>query len=381
MATIIQLITKLELGGAQDNTLYTCKRLLESGHRVILIASEGMLLFKAKEIKALEIILIDSLVREINPIKDFITFVELIKIFRKIKPDLVHTHSSKAGILGRFAAAISGFKAIHTIHGFGINPFQNKLLRIFLILLERIASFFTLRLIAVSREDINKGVNWGMGDRDKYILIRSGIKLGYQSVPPDDIVAMLSHKKDNQFIVGTVSCLKHQKNPLTFVEIAKRIDNAFFIFVGDGELKDRFLKKVSDYKIEERVIFLGWRYDARDIISLFDCFVLTSLWEGLPRVLLEAIDSGVPIVASNIDGNKEVVFENRNGFLVEPYDVPGFVDRIKQVLKENKRFKEETRKISIDKEFISEFGIETMGDKLVELIEGLYTASLKRETL
>jgi glycosyltransferase involved in cell wall biosynthesis len=256
-----------------------------------------------------------------------VALFKLISIFRKEDIDLVHTHSSKAGILGRWAARLAGVPiVVHTIHGWGFHNRQNFLIRGFYVFLERITAGITDRLIIVSESDIEKGLNAGIARADKYTLIRYGIPMQKFTCCEFDIKKRkeeLGIRTDSP-VVGMVACLKPQKNILDFIKMAsivlKERPNVQFILVGDGILRKKAERLIELKGYKKNIILLGWRKDVDRIIPVFDIVVLTSLWEGLPIALLEAMACAKPIVAYNVDGTKEIVEDGVNGYLVKARD-------------------------------------------------------------
>ena len=189
---VAHIITKLELGGAQLNTLFTLAQLNRNEYEPILISgSGGMLVEEARTLDDVEVYLIPELVREMRPLSDLKALYKIKAILRELKKDgkkggaagavhpiIVHTHSSKAGILGRWAAYLSGIKLIiHSVHGFGFNNFQSPLVRSLYVFLERMTSFITRKFIAVSASNITTGVERGIFTEDRVALIRSGIDI------------------------------------------------------------------------------------------------------------------------------------------------------------------------------------------------------------
>jgi len=326
---VLHIITRLIIGGAQENTMLTAELLDKKKFDVEVLSgsqtgSEGSLIEEIKK-RGIKLKIENYLVREINPIKDFIALIKLYKIIKKGNYKIVHTHSSKAGIAGRFAAWFAGVPVIiHTVHGWGHTPYQHPVIRNFYILLEKITQKMSNRLIAVSPKDIDKGLKQGIATKKKYIVIRSGIetdRFGKCKISKNEMKKKLNIP-ENSIVIGTVTRLSPQKAPLDFIKacsiIAKKNNNAFFVIVGDGNLRFDAEQMVKDLKIENRFIFTGLRRDVPELMTAFDIFVLSSLWEGLPRVLPQAMATGLPIVATSIDGSAEAVEDGLNGFLVPP---------------------------------------------------------------
>ena len=341
---VCHVITRLELGGAQENTLYTVTH-LRAPFEATLVCGPGGLLDDEAKSRGVPIRFVPSLVRQVSPARDLAALRALTRIFRETRPDIVHTHSSKAGILGRLAARRAGVaKVVHTIHGYGFNARQPFWRRRLFLSLERLAARRTDRFIAVSRANLEEGVRLGLFTADRVSLIRSGVDLrefagasrspGRQGVPgglrrelglPEDVP-----------LVGMVACLKPQKDPLTFVEVAARVvrelPDAVFVLAGDGELRDPVERRVADLRLGGRVRLLGWRRDIPDVMAGLDVLLHTSLWEGLPRVLPEAIASGVPVVATGVDGTLDILQDGVTGIVRAPGDIEGLARGVLRLL-------------------------------------------------
>lgn len=337
---VAHIITKLELGGAQENTLFTVKNLDRNRFVPILITgNEGTLLEEAFKLDEVKIHLVPQLLREISPIKDLAAIYTIYKILKETRPEIVHTHSSKAGIIGRWAAYLAGVPIIiHSIHGFGFHESQGKVTRRLFIILERLTSMITDRFIVVSRENIKKGERFKIFRKERVRLIRSGIDMPRFRDPVVDRNAIkkgLGLDPDLP-LVGMVACLKPQKAPLDFIMMASQVRQRFpsvnFIIVGDGELRDEVTEMISRLDLNAQMVLAGWRRDIPEIMKSLDIFVLTSRWEGLPRVILEARAAGLPIVATRVDGSQEVIIDTVNGYLVEPGDVKGMAERVIRLL-------------------------------------------------
>jgi glycosyltransferase involved in cell wall biosynthesis len=376
---IVHIITKLELGGAQQNTLFTVEHLNREHFQPYLITNdEGILVSEAMRLRGVTTFLLPELIREINPLMDIRALLKIRGILKSLKKRdaamIVHTHSSKAGILGRWGARLAGADVvIHTIHGFGFNEHQPSPIRAFIMLLEKLTAMITDKLIAVSKANIQKGVENGIFPVQKAVLIRSGIEVEeFRGVKID------KREKKKELgveptlpLVTMIGCLKPQKAPLDYVEVAHLVlkeKNTYFILVGDGILRERVEKRVAALGLGKRFRLLGWRRDIPEILAATDVFCLTSLWEGLPRVLPQAMSIGVPIVATKVDGTPEAVTDGVNGFLLEPHDVKGMAEKIVYFLDHPEK--------AIDmgdrgKETVEEFDIWKMLSEQEELYLGL----------
>jgi glycosyltransferase involved in cell wall biosynthesis len=340
---VFHVITKLELGGAQKVVLMTLERLpADQYDRALVTGTEGLLVDEATQIPGVRVLWVPSLVREIRPLKDLIAFFELWKLFRRERPDVVHTHSSKAGILARWAAKLAGVPVIfHTVHGFSFNDFQRPTVRGTYQWLERVTAGITHKLVMVSYANAEKGEQLGIFKRGDWILCRAGIYLDdFMQAGPRRRKLSAWGVPENRVVVGMVSNFKPQKSPVDFVEVAakvlKQTDSVHFVMAGDGELRPAVESCIRRHGIAGNVTLLGWQQDMPETYRNLDVVVLTSLWEGLPCVFSEAMASELPIVATNVDGAREAVINGENGFLHEPHDVDGIASSVFRLVMDQK---------------------------------------------
>lgn len=351
--TVVHIITRLELGGAQQNTLFTVAHLDRERYAPVLISgTEGLLVDEARHLPGVRTLLIPELVREIRPLKDLTALIKIVRILRMFKRRvrgrggttdgaiIVHTHSSKAGILGRWAAWLAGIRCIiHTVHGFSFHQFQPRLTRAVYVFLERITASITSAFILVSRANMEEGIREKLFTPDKSVLIRSGIDISeYQSVQCDRMAVRATLGIANgDPVVAMVACFKPQKAPLDFIKTAHLVlaeyPEAEFLMVGDGELRSRIEALADELHIADKVHLVGWRTNVPQIMHAIDLLVLTSLWEGLPRVLPQAMAAGIPVVASDVNGSREAIRDGFNGFLMQPHDIQGMAGKILYLLK------------------------------------------------
>jgi len=343
-AVVAHVITLLEWGGAQENTLATVAGLDPALFEPILVAGKGGLLdARAAALPGCRFVTVSSLVRPVSPARDLAALFALWRIFRRLKreangrPLLVHTHSSKAGILGRAAARAAGADAIvHSVHGFGFHDGQPALVRRFFVLLERLASRWTDAFVAVAGENVKTGVRERIFSEGRCRLIRSGFDTARFSSGSRERGRRALGVPEGAPVVGTVAVFKPQKAPLDFVAAAARIaaavPDAWFAVAGDGELRPAVEAAVRRAGLAHRFRLLGWRNDVPDLLKAFDVFLLTSRWEGLPRVVPQALLAGTPVVATAVDGTREIVTDGVDGFLVPPGDVEGLAARAVEIL-------------------------------------------------
>ncbi|MDD5255121.1 MAG: glycosyltransferase family 4 protein [Candidatus Omnitrophica bacterium] len=321
---LLYVITKLELGGAQTQLLALIKSLDQDKFRPFLFtAAEGFLLADFSSLNGLTLVKSRCLERNINPLKDLCAVIEIYRFIKKNNIDIVHTHSSKAGIIGRCAARLAGARVIiHSVHGWSFNDFQAPWKKMLFTWLERRAAGACDALVVVSEHDRQKGMSLRIGSREKYRLIRYGISWpGLQEGSREGARKALGIPAD-AVVIGTVSCLKPQKSPVGFVRLAQalhaRFPQARFLLVGDGILRKKVERLAQKGHLEKALYLCGWQRDIPRILSAMDIFVLTSLWEGLPIAVLEAMAASLPVVATDTGGIKEVVSDGESGFLVGP---------------------------------------------------------------
>ncbi len=336
---VFHVITKLELGGAQKVTLMTLERLPRDQYEVGLVTGpEGLLVEWANRIPDIHRVWIPTLVREVRPLKDALAFVKLWDLFRRERPQVVHTHSSKAGILGRWAARLAGVPVIfHTAHGFGFNDFQRPLVRNFYLWMERITTKVTTKLVVVSYANADKGERSGIFERKDWVLCRDAISVEQFMQPgPRRRKLVEWNIPENKVVVGMVACFKPQKSPIDFVDIAARVlgesSDAHFVMAGDGELRPAIEARIREHGIGEHITLLGWQSDMPEVYRNLDLVVLTSLWEGLPCVFSEAMACALPIVATNVDGAREAILDGDNGYLHEPHDIEGMANSVLRLI-------------------------------------------------
>lgn len=339
---VTHILTRPELGGAQANTLHTVRHLDRRRFAPSLITSpDGPLAGEAAAIPDAEIVFVRDLVREIRPLTDWQAADELVRVLQALAPDIVHTHSSKAGVLGRWAARRAGVPVVvHTVHGFPFHDHQSLIARSVFVGVERVMARCTDRFICVSHADIAKGERHRIFTSERVTLIRSGIDLSAcrsasgQGVALRDALGV----PDDAPLVGMVACFKPQKDPVTFVRIAaevhRELPEARFLMVGDGALRGAVEAARRAAGLDDVVLLPGWRRDIPAVMDACDVVALTSLHEGLPRVVPEAMACSRPVVATAVDGTPELVTDGETGYLVPPGSVRMAADRIMQLLRD-----------------------------------------------
>lgn len=394
---VVHIITKLELGGAQGNTLYTVENLDKEKFDVYLVCGKGGILDKKavnlSKRQNIKLYFVDTLVREINFIKDFLALKDLLFILDEIKPDIIHTHSSKAGILGRIAGHIlrlldkNSLKIIHTFHGFGFNEYQKLFVKWFYIILEKFVARFSNILIFVSNANMETAQKYKIGSKEKYLLIRSGIKISlYQRTSLDEKLKQKTRQELNvskqNIVITTIGPFKPQKNLSDFIKLCNNImtsdkleekikQRIIFLVAGDGEQRNQLEQLVGAFKLNTKIKFLSWYENIPGLISITDIFVMTSLWEGLPRAAVEALVSGVPVVSYNTDGLKDIIVSDINGYTAPAKKFNLLANYIVELLNNEKKL--EQLKSNARKTINETFDI----DYMVKQQEELYLTLIK----
>jgi glycosyltransferase involved in cell wall biosynthesis len=336
---VLHAITMLELGGAQRNTLDTVARLDRSRFAVGLACAEhGVLLEEARSIPNATLFELPHLKREVDPGADLRAVGELRRAIRAFQPHIVHTHSSKAGVLGRLAARREGVpRVVHSIHGFGFGAHQLAPVRAAFLAAERLAAPWTDAFIAVSRRNAADGVALGLFEPHQVRVIRSGIDLAAFRAPAGG--AALRRElgiPESAPVVVQVSCFKPQKAPERFVlaaaQVRMRCPDAHFVLVGDGKLRPQLERLRRQLGLEGRLHLPGWRRDVPAVFAAARVATLTSRFEGLPRVVVEALAAGVPVVAMAVEGVEEVLRPGIDGFLVGEGDVAALAEKVSLLL-------------------------------------------------
>lgn len=328
---VAHVITQLELGGAQRNTLYTVGHLNRTAFDTTLICGKGGLLDPEAERGDWKTFFIPSLVRPVRPDQDLLAFIALYKHFRQHKPHILHTHSSKAGILARLAGYFAGVPVIiHTFHGFGFTPRQSSFVRWFYVSLEKLCALLSTHLIFVSKDNQSEAETLGIGRRVPSSLIRSGIAM--QTPTPVLTLRQELGLPENAWVVSCVGNFKPQKNPLDLIRVAaaalKENPQIHFLLIGDGELREQAQALAQEAGLTTQIHFLGWREDIPSLLAVSDSFLLTSLWEGLPRALVEAFAAGRPAVAYGVNGVRDILIDGENGFLIPAGDTARAADKV-----------------------------------------------------
>ena len=384
---VCHVITKPELGGAQLSTLNILSSLPRDKYDIFVItSSKGTLSPEFRDLKRAKSFLLPSLTRPINPILDILAFIHIYAIYSCNNFDIVHTHSSKAGMIGRWAAWLAGVPVIiHTVHGWPFYEGQSWALKGFYIFLERITAKLTTRIIGVSKKDIETGLKHKIAPKQKFVFIKYGIPLSkFRRLTPSSCPLPKGEKErmrtqlgitNNDPIVGMISCLKPQKAPMDYIKacikIYEKVPNVNFLLVGDGVLKARCKRALIATDLNGRFIFTGWRMDVSQILDILDVVVLTSRWEGMPISVIEALCKGCLVVATNVGGTPELVKDGITGYITRPGSYEEVAMKVLKILEDPNSFSKMKREasLSIDDSFDV--------NRMISEIDSLYKYTIK----
>ena len=383
---ILYFITRLDQGGAQASVLSTLKTINKQQFDTYLATGPGGRLdhkFKGEEGHLFFIKALKHDVKAKYVFHDWVALVQMGLVLRKVRPDLVHTNAPTAGMVGRVAARILWRKAkvVHTFHGLGFAKEQGEKHFKFFVWVEKTCAKFTDVLVFVSRKNAAEAKELGIGKGVRCEIIRAGVN--FNPILPlkfDPVAkkASLNIPANAKIVLALANC-KPLKNPLHFVfaayKVLQQMKNVYFIFTGDGPLKDQVCTLVKNLNIEKQVLFPGWRNDALELLAISDVYASVSLREGLPMSLLEAMSMRVPAVCYDVDGISEVITNNKTGFLVQPSDINTFADKLKVLLKHPQLL--ERFEANIDRRDFSEFTATTTVKKQERLYRSLVPPTKK----
>ena len=375
MVRILFVITLSELGGAQKVVYHLTAGLPPGEFEVDVVCSPGGELVQwLKDLpRGVRVIELPELKRNISPVDDLAVLCKLYALMKREGYQVVHCHSSKAGILGRVAAFFAGVpRILFTVHGWVITGYQGYFTRLFYTWVERLAGAMSTKVICVSEYDRSKGRNLRLAVSQKLHLVYNGMPVSKKRAGA--LRDELSLKKED-VIIGTVARLAFQKDPLFFLEAADRMlarrrvipgkGRLYFVLIGDGPLRGECEAFIKNKGLAGHVFLLGTREDAAELVQDFDVFTLFSRWEGLPLTIIEAMLAGRPVVASAVGGVGELVVHGSTGYLIEQGNLDEAVEALLDLACNKERrllMGEAGRRRAVER-----FSLKTMVDKYREL--------------
>ncbi|MBX7071742.1 MAG: glycosyltransferase family 4 protein [Pirellulales bacterium] len=334
---VAHIITRLILGGAQENTVYNCADLIHRhGDEVLLITGpplgpEGSLIERAKA-AGIPLAIVPQLRRAIHPLRDAVSYRQLKRLLRDYRPDVVHTHSAKAGVLGRIAARRAGVPVVvHGVHGAPWHPYQSAAARTLFQACERYAARSCDHFICVADAMRDLMVAEGIAPAERFTTIYSGMEVApflAADTQRDRVRAELGFAPEH-VVIGKIARLFHLKGHDDVIAAAEQLvrsaPQARFLFVGDGVLAAELKQSIHRSGLDEYFRFTGLVPPERipELIGAMDVLAHASLREGLARALPQALIAGKPVVTYDIDGAREVAIPGETGYLLSPRDVPG----------------------------------------------------------
>ncbi len=335
---ILHLIGDSRFGGDTIYLLALAERARQCGAHVWICTTDPATVAAAGR-RGFPVIGVPYLRREIEPVNDLRSLVAVARLCRRYRFDLVHTHTSKGGVVGRIAARLAGVpRVVHTIQGFAFHAYSRPWQTHIYSVIERMAGRFCDLAISVNHEDRETALARGLVPPDKIVTILNGIDPGRFRAPFDRAAFRRSiGVGDAERLVGAVARMASQKDPRTFVVAAELLTRARpdirCVFVGDGPLFEAMRRLARERQLGDRLLLPGFQSDVENYVRALDVFVLCSLWEGLPISLLEAMCAGVPIVATRIKGNRECV-DDSCALLVPPQSPHEIADAVRRLLDE-----------------------------------------------
>lgn len=285
-------------------------------------------------------VFIVNMYREISLLDDFKSMLNIFRILKTIKPDIVYTHSSKAGGLGRIPAKMLGAKNIYNPHGWAFDMKVSKLKKKLFIVIEKVLGVITDRVIAISQYEKDVAINNKIIKQSKITVIENAIDLDKfnNKYNKEKTLKELNWTKDD-IIIGMIARISEQKSPEIFVNIAEKLSFIYpqckFIMVGDGEQRSKIESKIEEKNMKSKFYITGWVEDPYKYLDIFHVAVLTSKWEGFGLVIPEYMAAKKPVVASNVGGIANIIENGRNGFIVENFNEEEFVHKIQIYLENN----------------------------------------------
>jgi glycosyltransferase involved in cell wall biosynthesis len=325
---------RLILGGSQENTVLSCEGQVDDGHPVALVygpiyGPEGSLRERARDHGGIELIETPHLVRRLSPLHDALCKGALRRIIRRWKPDVVHTHSSKAGVLGRLAAWKEQVPCVvHTIHGLAFHPYQGRWRNAIYIAAERIAARRCHAIVCVADAMREQALAAGIGRREQYRVVRSGMDVEPYLAP---VVGRAGVRRrlgfdEGDFVLATISRLAELKGHDDLLDALQPVMNERpelkLLWIGDGWWRDRLLGRVEKMGLAGRVVTTGLVPPEAipGLLEAVDVLAHPSYREGLPRTVVQALLRSVPVIAHDVDGTREVCMDGKTGILVPPGD-------------------------------------------------------------
>lgn len=379
---VLEIITRLDFGGSAINVMELTARLDQRRYETFLAAGrtndpDGSIRRFLDE-KGIAYTFIDDLVRPVALWRDVKAFWKLYRMMKKGRYDIVHTHTSKAGILGRWAARLAGVpRIVHTTHGHVFYGYFGKLLTGLFVFAERVTASITDKIIVLTRMERDDHLRFKIAPPERFAMIAPGVDLSAFSVDPQSGRQLRRQLgiPDGNIVFGSVARLDPIKGSRFIIEampqVVKEYPGTTLVLVGDGSEREDLMNRCRALGIQDHVIFTGHQEDVSKYLNLMDVFLLASINEGMGMVLLEALACARVIIATRTGGIPEIIQDGHNGILVPPGDAEALGRAMMDLLDHPEKrmaFEEKAKKIDLQK-----FSI----DKMVSDIDRLYAAFQK----
>lgn len=327
---VLFIITKSEIGGAQTHLMEVVRYMHHAGHDVLVVTGTTGWLTNELATIGVDYKILPDLVREINPAKDIKTINSICHILEDKQPDIIHCHSSKAGIVGRIAGAIKNIPAVFTAHGWAFTSGVSPAKRVIYAAIEHMMLVITRKVICVSEFDRQLAKIWFLHNYNKIVTIHNGIV-------DKSFNSNIVREYSLPLKLVSIARFSRQKNNMELIRAVEQINKLYsgslqLNMVGDGPLLSEAQAYVTSHKLENDVHFLGSRTDVDDILNQNDIFCLISNYEGLPISIIEAMRAGMPIIASDVGGVNELVQDEVNGFLIPRGNISELVKKLEYIL-------------------------------------------------
>jgi glycosyltransferase involved in cell wall biosynthesis len=383
----MQVIARLNIGGPAIHTILLTKHLNNEWYRTTLISGslhegEGDMSYLLNNNKDRHIFL-PQLKREISFLTDLRILFKLLRIFRREKPDIVHTHTAKAGIVGRLAASFAGVHIrVHTFHGHVFHGYFSRIITLLFIWIEKFLTLISTRIIVISekqKEDIC--YKYKIAAPDKVTVIPIGFEFHHIRSNPKYRGTIKNNYKipDNEIVISIIGRLTEIKNHDLFLEIAyhllKQYPTVHFLIIGDGHLRDQLTEKVVHLNLNNSIHFTGWISDIPKIYSNTDILLLTSINEGTPNTIIEAMYNKIPVVATNVGGVPDIISNGKDGFIIDSFHYNDFIPILIKLIYQPK-FRSEIGEAA-HKKVVTKFAAQ----RLVNDMKTLYHNLLNKEKI
>lgn len=346
---VIRVIARLNVGGPAIHVILLTAGLDPERYQSILVSGvegpdEGNMHHLAAE-KGVTPVIVPNLGRELSPLRDFRTLWQLYRLFKRERPAIVHTHTAKAGSVGRLAARMAGVPVIvHTFHGHVLDGYFGPAKSRFFQWMERMLAKTADRVIAVSECCRNDLLKYGIGDGDKNLHIPLGLELErFYHVPPEEGARVREEFgiPPDAFVTAMVARMvpikRHELLLRAIPAVLDEFPNAWFMLVGDGELRRMLESLAGELNIRHRCVFCGFRDDRERFYAAANLVALTSRNEGLPVTIIEALSAGRPVVTTRVGGAPELVRDGESGWVVEPENPAAIAEGIKKAAADPER--------------------------------------------